>query len=179
MKSSAAGAATAGATSTHARRNVLLGAALVLVASALWTFLARPSEEERVKQTLARFAKVVALKENDNVLVRLGRLRAGCKELLDDMVRVDVEGLALHVGGREAFVESATKAGLVWTSADAEIAAAEVKIDEAVTTAKVDATVVVTGVRGGERRIDRRRVHFLLRKDGAWKISTIDVADAD
>jgi hypothetical protein len=179
MPPSGARAATAAADSTRARRNVLIGAAIVVVASVLWTLLARPSEEERVKQTLARFAKVVAIKANDNVLARAGRLRAGCKELLDDMVRVDVEGLALHVSSREAFVDGATKAGLVWTSADAEVAAAEVRIDEAVTTAKVDATVVVTGVRGGERRIDRRRVHFLLRKDGVWKISTIDVAAAE
>lgn len=176
MKSPAARAATA---STRARRNVVFGAAILVGSSALWTFLARPSEEERVKQTLARFAKVVAIKENDNALVRAGRLRSGCKELLDDMVRVDVSDLALHVSGRAAFVDGATKAGVVWTTADAEVTGAQVKLDEAATTAKVDAVVVITGARGGERRIDRRSVHFLLRKDGDWRISTIDVAAAD
>jgi len=43
---------------------------------------------------------------------------------------------------------------------------------------KVDALAVVTGERGGERRVDKRPVHFLLRKDGDWRITTIDVAPA-
>jgi hypothetical protein len=31
-------------------------------------------------------------------------------------------------------------------------------------------------MRGGERKIDKRPVHFLLRNDSGWKITTIDVA---
>lgn len=161
------------------RNRVLVSAAVVVMIASLWAWLGRPSEEERVRQTLARLVKVVAVRDGDNVLVRTGRLRSGTKEVLHDFVRVDVEDLGLHVSGRDAFVEGATKAGLVWSSADAEMVSTDVKIDEAVTTAKVDGTVIVTGVRGGERRVDRRRVHFLLRKDGDWRIATIDVAAAD
>jgi hypothetical protein len=40
----------------------------------------------------------------------------------------------------------------------------------------VDGVALVTAIRGGERKVDKRDVHFLLRKDGAWKVSTIDVA---
>jgi hypothetical protein len=31
-------------------------------------------------------------------------------------------------------------------------------------------------VRGGERRVDKRAVHFLLRQDGGWRIMAVDVA---
>jgi hypothetical protein len=42
--------------------------------------------------------------------------------------------------------------------------------------AQVDAIARVTASRGGERKVDKRSVHFLVRKDGDWNVSTIDVA---
>ena len=161
------------------RRVVLLGGAAVLVAALLAWFLSRPSEEQRVRATLERFVKVVAVKDGDNIIARTGRIRSGMKEIVDDLVHVEVPDLSLRVTGREALADGATKAGLVYSSADAELVGLEIKIDEPATTAKVDGTVLVAGVRGGERRIDKRRVHFLLRKDGDWRITTIDVAPAE
>jgi hypothetical protein len=76
-------------------------------------------------------------------------------------------------------VEKVAQAGLVFTSADCELTNQRIQIEEGATTAKVDAVAIVTGVRGGERRIDRRDVHFLLRKDGHWRVTTIDVRAPD
>ena len=92
-----------------------------------------------------------------------------------DDVYVDVSDLSIRVTNRAALVDSATKASLVFQSADCTLTGMTIKVDENVTSAKVDALAIVTGERGGERRVDKRPVHFLLRKDGTWHITTIDV----
>jgi hypothetical protein len=84
--------------------------------------------------------------------------------------------LNIRVTTRQSLADSATKAALAFSSADCELTNMNIKVDDSATTAKVDALALVTGLRGGERKIDRRPVHFLLRKDGSWKITTIDVA---
>lgn len=160
-----------------AKRGVLVGIACAVVAAVvLVVTLLRPSEEDRVKKTLDRFAKVVAVKSDDNVLARAGRLRSGLAEIVDNDVRVDVPDLAMRFTGRDKLVEGAMKAALLYSSADCQLTSVSVVIDESATTAKADALAIVTGIRGGERKLDRRNVHFLLRKDGDWRITTIDVA---
>ncbi len=161
------------------RRNLSLAAASLVAIVALVVFLTRPSDEQRVKATLDRLVAIVSVKEGDTVLSRAARVRSGAKEIVDDGVRLEVPDLQLRVTGREAFVDGATKAGLLYNSATAELVSVDVKLDEAKTTAKVDATALVTGLRGAERRVDKRRVHFLLRKDGDWKVTTIDVAESE
>jgi hypothetical protein len=158
------------------RRNVLIGVAVVALASVLAFVLTRPSEEQRIEETLRRLVKMVSVKDGDTLFSRAGRIRSGAKEIVDDGIRVEVPDLDVRVTGREPFADGATKAGLVYQSASAELVQIDVKLDEARTTAKADATVIVSGVRYGDRRVDKRRVHFLLRKDGEWKITTIDVA---
>ncbi|HSO32661.1 MAG TPA: nuclear transport factor 2 family protein [Labilithrix sp.] len=151
----------------------------VAAAIAIWFTLFRPSEEDRVRKVLDRFAKAVAVKADDNILARTGRLRSELKETVTDDVYVDVSDLNIRVTSRGALVEDATKAGLVFQSADCSLTGMTIKIDDTATTAKVDALAVVTGERGGERRVDKRPVHFLLRKnDGEWRITTVDVAPA-
>jgi hypothetical protein len=150
----------------------------VAAAIAVWLTVFRPSEEDRIRHVLDRFAKAVAVKKDDNILSRAGRLRSELKETVADDVYVDVPDFNIQVTSRATLVEDATKAGLVFTSADCELTGMTIKVDEAATTAKVDALALVTGERGGERRVDKRPVHFLLRKDGTWRITTIDVASA-
>lgn len=145
-------------------------------AIALWLTVFRPSEEDRIRKVLDRFAKAVQVKPDDNILARAGRLRSELKETVADDVYVDVSDLNIRVTNRAALVENATKAGLVFQSADCSLTGMTIKVDENATTAKVDGLAVVTGERGGERKVDRRPVHFLLRKDGDWRITTIDVA---
>lgn len=147
-----------------------------IAAVALWLTVFRPSEEDRIRQVLERFTKAVMVKRDDNILSRAGRLRSELKETVADDVYVDVTDFNLRVTSRAALVENATKAGLVFTTADCVLTGMTIKIDESATTAKVDALAIVTGERAGERKVDKRPVHFLLRKDGAWKITTIDVA---
>jgi len=136
----------------------------------------RPSEEDRIRKVLERFTHAVAVRTDDQPLSRLGRIRSETKETVTDDVFVAVPDLGIRVVGRSALADSAAKAGVVFQSADCVLTGTTIKIDESATTAKVDALAVVTGSRGGERKVDRRPVHFLLRKDESWKITTIDVA---
>lgn len=161
------------------KRNLSIAAAGLVAVVALVVFLTRPSDEQRIKSVLDRLVKIVSVKEGDTILSRTGRIRSGCKELVDDGIRVDVPDLNVRVTGREAFADGATKAGLMYLSASAELVDVQVQLDEAKTTAKADAVALVTGVRGDARRLDRRRVHFLLRKDDDWKVTTIDVASGE
>jgi hypothetical protein len=155
-------------------------AACALVASiVIWMTVFRGSEEDRIRDTLNRLVKAVMVKEGDNLISRTVRIKSELKETVDEDVRVDVPDLHISSTGRAALVEKAAQAGLMFTSADCELTQVKVMVDEGATTAKADAVAVFTGVRGGDRRVDRREVHFLLRKDGQWRVTTIDVRAAD
>lgn len=154
---------------------IVAGCAIV-GAVALWLTVFRPSEEDKIRKALDRFVRAVAVKPDDNIIARTGRLKTELKDTVSDDVYVVVPDLGIRVIGRPLLVENATKAGLVFQTADCDLTGMTIKVDDAATTAKVDALAVVTGTRGGERKIDKRAVHFLLRKDGDWRITTIDVA---
>jgi hypothetical protein len=143
---------------------------------ALWLTFFRASEEDQIRKTLGELAKIVAVKEGDTILSRTARLRSRMKDVVDDDVRVNVSELNLDVRGRHKLEEDAAKVGLMYQSADCDFSNLSIKVDPQGTVATVDAVAVVTASRGGERKADKRDVHFLLHKDGGWKVSTIDVA---
>jgi hypothetical protein len=97
-------------------------------------------------------------------------------EVVDEDVRVNVSELNLDLRGRKKLAEDGAKAGLLYQQADCDFTNVAIKLDPGGTVATVEAVGVVTATRGGERKADKRDVHFLLRKDGTWKIATIDVA---
>lgn len=162
---------------TTKKWGVAAGCALV-AAIVVWLTLFRASEEDRINKTLSRLVRAVMVKEGDNILSRTARIKSELKEAASDDVRVDVPDLGIRVTGRQPLVEKAAQAGLFFTSADCELVGTKIQIDESATTAKVDTTAVFTGVRSGERRVDRRDVHLILRKDGEWRVTTIDVRAA-
>ena len=149
-------------------------AAVALVAIGFTIF--RASDEDRIRDVLARLAKAVAVKQDDNILSRNGRIKSELKELVSDMVTVDVAELPnVRITGRPELAEKATQLGAVYASASVELTAMTITIDPNGDNAKVDGVAVLTGARGGERRADKRDVHFLLHKDGTWRVTSIDV----
>lgn len=153
---------------------VAAGCALVAFVALYLTFF-RDNDEERIKKVLSRFAKIVSVKADDNVIARTARLRSQMGDLVDDNVRVTVPELSVRSSSRKQLEDDAARAGVAFSEADCEFANVTIKLDEGATFATVDAVALVTGVRGGDRKVDRRDVHFLLRKDGSWKITSIDV----
>lgn len=155
--------------------HLVLGCA-ILASVALGLTFFRTSEEDQIKKTLEELVRIVAVKEGDTLISRAARLRSQLKDVVADDVRVDVSELGLDVRGRQKLADDATKAGLMFQRADCALVHLSIKVDPGGTVATADGVALVTAVRGGERRGDERDVHFLLRKDGAWKVSTIDVA---
>ncbi len=150
-------------------------ACAVVAAIVLYVTVFHASDEDRIRQVLARLAKAVAVKEDDNILARNGRIKSELKDIVTDLVSVDVAELNLRVTGRPDLAENATKIGVVYASATVDFTQMAMTIDEASASAKVDCVAIVTGSRGGEKRSDKRDVHFRLHKEGSWRITTIDV----
>lgn len=136
----------------------------------------RASDEDRIREVLARLAKAVSVKADDNVLTRNGRIKSEMKELTIDMISVDVAELPdLRISTRADLADKATQLGAIYSPATVELSSTVIKVDPNGDNAKVDTVAVLTGTRGGERRVDKRDVHMLLHKDGSWKITSIDV----
>lgn len=158
-------------------RKYLVGAACAIVgAIAIYFTLFRASDDDQIKKTLSEFASIVTVKPNDTILSRTARMRSRMKDVVRDDVSVRVEELHIDVRGREKLEDQAAKAGLVYQDAECTFIDTRIEIDPAQSFAKVDTTALVTAKVGGDRKIDKRPVHVLLRKDGRWLIDTMDVS---
>lgn len=155
---------------------VIVAACAALAVIVLGVTVFRPSEEDRIRKVLTRFTAAIAVKPDDNPLARMGRIKSTLKETTTDDVFTTVPDFNVRIADRASLAENAGKIGMVYQTADCELTGMTIKVDESATTAKVDALAVVTATSGGERKTDKRGVHFLLRKDGDWKITSIDVA---
>lgn len=157
-------------------RRWLVAAACAAVAAVVlyFTFFGK-SDEDQIRKALTTLTKAVAVRENENPIARLGRIKSDLKDVVADDVSVDVRELDIRVTGRPKLAENATQVAAVYTSASCDVGGLTIKIDPTGNSAKVDGVAELSGVTRGERRSDRRDVHFLLRKDGGWKITSIDV----
>ncbi len=152
-------------------------AACVVVASiAIGLTLFRSSDEDKIRATLTELGAIMAIKDGDTILSRTGRLRSRLPDVVDDDVRVDVRELSVDVRGREKLTAEAARVGLLYQKAEVDFTSVAIKIDPGATLATVDAVAVVTATRNGDRKLDKRDVHLLMRKDSRWKITTLDVA---
>jgi len=156
-------------------RKWIISAGCAVVAAIAAYFFTLPSDEDQIKKCLSTFASIVSVKENDTIISRTARMRSRMQEVVRDDVQVTVEELSIDVRGREKLEDDAAKAGLAYSDAECTFIGTKIEIDPAKTFAKVDATAVVTAKSGGERKVDKRDVHFLLRKDDGWKIDTLRV----
>lgn len=157
------------------RRWGVVAACGVVAAIALYFTFFSSSDEDQIRKALTTLAKSVGVRENENPLARLGRIKSDLKDVTADDVAIDVRELNIRVTGRPKLAENATQVAGVYTSASVDLGSVVIKVDPTGTMAKADAVAEVSGMTRGERRSDRRDVHFLLRKDGGWKITSIDV----
>lgn len=161
-----------------ARWPIALGCLLVASVALYFTFF-RESDESAIKRVLSQFATLVSVKDGETIISRTVKMRSKMKDVVTDGVSTHVTEMNDHgwdVTGREKLEDNAVKVVLLYANADCVFVTKKIEIDPAATFAKVDATALVTANRGGERKVDKRDVHFLLRKDGGWKIDSIDVA---
>jgi len=132
----------------------------------------RASDEERIRRVLDELAAIVEVKADDNLLVRVGRLRSRMKDVVTDDVHVDVPELRVKVSSRSDLENEGARAGLLFPAASCTFGSSRIRIDPMKTQAAVDTVASCTV----GRRSDRRDVHVLLRNDGGWRITSLDVA---
>lgn len=147
---------------------IALGVVLAVVA-----LVRSPSEEDRIRERLVQLEDAVRIDEGErNPLVRHGRVRKEFAEIFTPEVTARVDDLDARIRGRDELTAAATKAVVLYQSADVSFGDVEVQIDPAGTVAEVLATATVTGARHGQPpRRDERPVKLRFEKlDGDWKI---------
>lgn len=156
---------------------------VVLALAVAGYFLWRPTDESRIRAQLSRLASAVRITDADaqaNPIARLARVNGELDGLFEPDARVTVPELAEltsgHAGTRE-LAELVTGAPRYVRAFDVDFTSVTLKMDEAHTTAFVQATATVkVEERDGSPSRDRRAVDFhFVRKDGAWVIRTLTV----
>jgi ketosteroid isomerase-like protein len=155
-------------------------AAVVAIGVAVVAYLAffGKSDEDQIRETVARLSRVVEIKDNGgNPLFAAVRVRDELKQVLTDDVHVTIPELGGGRQGRDGIADAAAQAQLMFSSAQVDLRHVEIKLEPGAPTAQVSAEARLTGTRrGGETRRDDRNVDFLLRKeDGKWKIRSVTV----
>ncbi len=165
------------------RTKALAAAAAALgVAAIIFFVFFGKSDEDRIREALARLTQVVEIKDDgSNPLLRAARVRDDLAQVLTDDVHVSISELGGGRQGRQGIADAAAQAQLLFTSAQVDLRHVEIKLETGAPTAQVSAEARLTGKRrGGESRRDDRNVDFLLVKDGSqWKIRSITVWSPD
>jgi hypothetical protein len=160
------------------RKWILVAAAAVGLAAAVYFAFFRPSDEDRIKSQLSKLSEAVEVKEGGgNPVFRKAHLDDAFEKIFDEDVRVSIPDLSTMKSGRAGLVALALQASVWARSASVEFSRVEIKLDDARASAKVGATATVRAVRGGGRNErDERAVDFRFAKiDGLWKITSVTV----
>jgi hypothetical protein len=153
---------------------VVLGVAIFVYAVFFGT-----TEEEEVREQLAKLAAAVEVKEGEsNPVMRAARLREAFDGLLVKEVTIRIPELTGAVSGRRDVVTAATQAAALWRWATIDVSGLAVAIDEAETSAHVTGDVELKAVRhSGDPERDQRSVSIRLDQiDGDWLVVSIAVS---
>ncbi len=155
---------------------VVAAAALAAVIAGYFLFFGK-SDEDQIRETLARLTRVVRVTEDDgNPLFKAAKVKDELEAILTDDVHVTIPELSIRQG-RQGMAETAMQAQLAFSSAEVELRALEITIEPQGGQAHVGADAILRGkARGGATRRDDRSVDFLLRKeDRRWKVRSVTV----
>jgi hypothetical protein len=155
---------------------------LVAIAAALYFVFFRSSDEERIKDQLARLAKTVSVSEEQkNPITRAAHLRSELAEIFEKDVRASIPELGSARVGRDALVELALTSSAMVRTVRVEITNVEIKIDDASKSAHVKATARLRGTMsdGQDKRDERALDLQLTRREGDWRIASLTVWSKD
>ncbi|MEZ4258979.1 MAG: hypothetical protein R3B36_07925 [Polyangiaceae bacterium] len=152
----------------------VVAALVTVVVMRMWK-----SDDDLIKESIGRFTKAVGVKEGDNPISRTARIKSELAETVEADVHVSVEELGVEVSGRKDLAAEATRVGMFYQRAKADVVRVSIKREPSALVASADATVRVVGERGGAAREDLREIHFLMVKsEGRWLIRSMDVRAA-
>lgn len=160
-------------------RRFAIAIGCAVAALAIWFFVFRAGDEQRVRDLLARLARAAEVTPGENPVLRATRVREVIVETVAKDVSFQIAGLAEPSRGRDALIALAAQAPQVFAKAEVSLSGLRVAIDERAKpkSAHVEGDATVIGARhgGGEER-DRRRVSFTLEeRDGAFRVTEVTV----
>ena len=161
------------------KRVVIAGAiAALVIALASYFLFFRASDEQKIRDAVARAVAVVTVTEDDtNPIVRLGRVNGVFKEVVHKDVRVHISELPQAQAGRDSLAGAVVQASTWFKTAEIDLASVDIKLDDAHKSAQVRATATLHAVgRDGKRRKEEREVTLLVTNpEGTWRISSVTV----
>jgi hypothetical protein len=161
------------------KRTVGIAIVAIGVAIAIWALFFRGSEEDRIRAAIVKAAAAVKVVPGENPVMRAARVKGDMADVIAKDVAFSVPELPSSdqgVGkGRDPLVGAAISIASVFEEADVTVVFSQVTIDPGGSSASATTTVTLSGLRGGQRERDIRKVSFVLRKEGEWRISEITV----
>lgn len=146
------------------------------VGALLWFLFFRSSDEEAVRAAIAKLAAAVKVIPGENPVLRGARIKGEFDDVLAKDVAVSIPELTEVTRGREPLVGVAVQAASVYEKAEVGVSMSHVQLDDAKTSATVDATATLSAVRAGTSERDVRKVAFALKKtNDGWRITEITV----
>ena len=154
-----------------------LGIALGL-AIALYALFFAESAEDRVRAQLDAVAGAIAVKGEENPVLRAARVEKAFEGLVIREDRFEIPELTEGETGRNELVRLATVASQTYQSARVDLSGLRIDLDQSETTAMAHGEASLIGVRRtGEPVRDHRQVALRFDKvDDLWLIASISVS---
>jgi len=161
------------------KRRILLAAIVLGAAIAAYALLLGPSDEQRVRYQLTRLATSLTVSDDTgtNPIAHLAHVNSEFAEIFDEDVRVHIPELTSLGQGRGELARIAAQAPMQFRSLKVSFEDVSIKFDGSGRDAHVEATANLRATRrdGGDAS-DRRAVTFqAVKRDGSWRISTVQV----
>ena len=156
----------------------LVTAAILLVTIGVVVYVVvAPSEEQKIRKVVQRLARTVEPHPSANPILEFARIKSEFDELLTERVEVAIPELCDIPSARKDLAQAAVQAGSRFGVADIELIDIVIKVDDAKLRADVDTTASFRRSTSALSR-EERRVHFSLRNDDRWRVSSINVSAA-
>ena len=149
---------------------VLLGIGMIGYA-----LFARATDEEQIREQLARLAAAISFTEAGNPAARALHLRSAFSELFTPEAEVTIAELGIQQRGREELVATTLQASGLARRLEVELTSVQILVAEDRTAASAAATALVAAVRrGGEPDVGEREVRFDLVRgpDRTWRVAS-------
>jgi hypothetical protein len=156
-------------------RRLWIAAAVAIAAALVYTFFFRRSDEGQIRRQLRALAEAVRVEEGaGNPVFRAARLKDAYAHLFTPRVEVDVPELSREAMRREELVGATIAAEAPYQVVSLEFTGVRVEIDERTASARVTGAAAVTGVEGGQRRLEKRDFSMRFEKaDGEWRVAAV------
>lgn len=148
------------------------------IAIAIYALFFSDSDEDKIRALFERLEQAVAVHADDNIVIRGARVKKELSEIVVKEVTFDIPELSQSNAGRDVLTGLAVQAPQLWKTADVDLDALELTIDDAGMGALAVGDAHLNATRhDGQLHQDTRKVSISLEKiDGEWRIVGLTVS---